>query len=329
MPGAGGRLMASFEQQSAIHERDEDAHAAAVTQAGDVVVRAAIDPTPQGTRARFVATMSSAQLPPLPLPWPTLAKKFRMRPGSTTVVASWTSWGKSWLALELAAHAGIHEHEAVIWTNEMSEEEVVARHVQRQTGISSDDVLDRNADPTDVAIAVKDLGFGAVPCPGWPADEIARHIRHVKPDLAILDHFHQLPGISKHEHAEAAVQALTSAARRPGRTSSSSASSTTSATRKPNAPTRRCATSSPPARCRTSRTTSSSCAASRRATRTPARRGCPTTRCCTSPSSAAPAPRSTSASSSARRACGSWRPSDDVPQYPNARSLPRPSPRRD
>lgn len=210
------RLTASFEQQVAIHDRNEDAYSTALTEASDVVVRAAVDPTPAGTRARFVASMTSPQLPPLPLPWPSLARKFRMRPGSTTVVASWTSWGKSWLAMELASHAGRHEHNAVIWTNEMSEEEVVARHVQRETGISSDDVLDRVADPADVATAVKDLPFAALECPGWPADEIARHIRHVAPDIAILDHFHQLPGISKHEHAEAAVQTLTSAARQAG-----------------------------------------------------------------------------------------------------------------
>lgn len=201
---------------AAIHDRDEDAHAVAAAQATDVVTRAQLDPTPAGARQRFVAALNEPQRPPLPFPWPTLGRRFRMRPGASTVVASWTSWGKSWLALELASHIGAKDCTATIWTNEMDEEELVARHVQRVTGISSDDVLDRQGDPADIATAVKQLPFGIVPAPGWPADDIARHIRHVAPDLAVVDHFHQIPGISEHKVAEHAVQTLTNAARQVG-----------------------------------------------------------------------------------------------------------------
>jgi replicative DNA helicase len=210
------RATAHYHALAAVNERDEDAHAAATARATDVVARAHIDPSPEGARRRFAAAMNEPQLEPLPLPWPTLSRKFRMRPGQTTVLASWTSFGKSWLALELASHAGHHHTGATVWTNEMSEQEVVARYVQRETGISSDDVLDRQGDPADIAIAVKQLPFGVVECPGWPADEIARHIRHVAPGLAVVDHFHQLPGIGKHETAEHAVQVLTSAAAQAG-----------------------------------------------------------------------------------------------------------------
>jgi replicative DNA helicase len=135
------------------------------------------------------------------------------------VVDAWrwrTRMSAHYAAHELAAHAGQHDHQATVWTNEMSEDELIARHVQRTTGIASDDVLDRTADPADTAIAVKQLPFGVVPCPGWPADEIARHIRHVAPDLAVVDHFHQLPGTSEPKAAEHAVQVLTSAAAQAG-----------------------------------------------------------------------------------------------------------------
>lgn len=210
------RITAHHDALAAAHERDENAHAAAAARATDIAVRAAVDPSAEGARARFAATMSAPQLPPIPLPWPSLARRFRMRPGATTVLSSWTSWGKSWVALELATHAAEHGAPSVIWTNEMSEEEVIARYIQRRTAISSDDILDRKGDPADIATAVRDLPFGVVEAHGWPADEIARHIRHVAPDLAIVDHFHQLPGISKHEGAEHAVQALTTAAHQAG-----------------------------------------------------------------------------------------------------------------
>lgn len=210
------RMTAHYEALAHAAERNEDGHAAAAARATDVVSRAVVDPTPQGARQRFAAAMSEPLLTPLPLPWPSLARRFRLRPGATTVIASWTSWAKSWLALELSAHAGEHEHEAVVWTNEMSEQEVVARFIQRETGIQTDDILDRTGDPADVAAAARRLPYGIVEAPTWPADEIARHIRHVKPDLAVVDHFHQLPGISKHEGAEHAVQVLTSAARQAG-----------------------------------------------------------------------------------------------------------------
>jgi replicative DNA helicase len=213
------RLTAHHQALAAVDQRDEAAHTAALTAASGVVAHPHTDPTPTAVGARFAAYLTEPKLPPLPLPWPSLARRFRMRGGQTTVLASWTHWGKSWCALELAAHAGQHDRTAVIWTNEMSEPEIVARQVQRATSIPSDDVLDAQAagaDPAQIAGAIKTLPFGVQECFGWPVDEVARHIRHVAPDLAVLDHFHQLPGISRHEIAEHAVQTLTSAAHQCG-----------------------------------------------------------------------------------------------------------------
>jgi replicative DNA helicase len=213
------QLHAHYRAITAIHERDEAGHAAALAEASGVVAQRHADPTPKAAAQRFAAYLTEPKLPPLPLPWATLSRRFRMRGGQTTVLASWTHWGKSWVALELAAHAGQHGHPAVIWTNEMSEPEIIARQVQRATAITSDDVLDAQAsgaDPAKIVAAARALSFGVQECFGWPVDELARHIRHVAPALAIVDHFHQLPGISRHEIAEHAVQTLTSAAHQCG-----------------------------------------------------------------------------------------------------------------
>jgi replicative DNA helicase len=213
------RRSAHLSAIAAIEQRDEEAHAGALAAASGVVAHAHTDPSPSAVASRFAAYLTEPKLPPLPLPWPSMARRFRMRGGQTTVLASWTSWGKSWVALELAAHAADNDRPAVIWTNEMSEPEIVARQVQRITGIPSDDVLDAQAagvDPAKIAAAVRAIHFGVQECFGWPVEEIARHIRHVAPALAVVDHFHQLPGISRHEIAEHAVQTLTSAAHQCG-----------------------------------------------------------------------------------------------------------------
>lgn len=212
------RITAHYMALAAAQERDETTHAAALAAASDVIAHSHTDPSPMAVATRFATFLTEPKLSPLPLPWPGLARRFRMRGGQTTVLASWTHWGKSWAAVELAAHVGSHGQAAVIWTNEMSEPEIVARQVQRATGINSDDILDAQtgADPEKIAAATRALPFGVQECFGWPVEEVARHIRHQAPALAVLDHFHQLPGISRHEIAEHAVQTLTAAAHQSG-----------------------------------------------------------------------------------------------------------------
>jgi replicative DNA helicase len=220
------RLAAVFDAQAAVHGRDEESLQTALAAATGTAAHATADPRPAAVAARVARRLVDAReenkAASLPLPWPTLARRFRMRPGQTTVLASWTSFGKSWVALELAAHVGqkTSRGAAVIWTNEMSEDELVARQVQRATGVSAERVLDADAAsddrPEDVASALRQLPFGIAECFGWPADEIARHLRHLRPALAVIDHFHQLPGVADRQVADEAVRVLVDAARQTG-----------------------------------------------------------------------------------------------------------------
>jgi hypothetical protein len=132
---------------AAADDRDEDAHAAAVARATDVITRSHLDPTPQGAGSgsspRSTSRNSSRSR----------CRGQRSAAGSRCArrddrLASWTHWGKSWVALELAAHAGSHDHQlASVWTNEMSEEEVIAATSSARPGSASDDVLDAPATP--------------------------------------------------------------------------------------------------------------------------------------------------------------------------------------
>lgn len=207
---------AHLQALAAIAERNEDALTAAEADATRVVAKAAGHLTnPEALGTEMARVFSEPGQPGLPLPWTNLAKKLRLRRRHTTAFGGWTSIGKSMCALELAEHVGREGLHVVFWTNEMSREDLAARTVQRATGLDANLLLDR-AIPADqgqaVLTALRDIPYGVVEAFGWTANDIARHIRHVKPDLAILDHFHALPGAGKNETAEEAVQVLVAAA---------------------------------------------------------------------------------------------------------------------
>lgn len=203
----------------AVVDGDETALAAAEARQHTAVAVGGRHTDPRALGADMARGLSETPARALPLPWPTLARRFHPRPGHTTVLGAWTSMGKSVLGAMWAEHVGRRGGHAVIWTNEMSEEELVARHVQHETRLPADRVLDGDI-PADRAGAVLDclanLPFGTQECFGWNAVQIARHIRQVHPTLAVVDHFHQLPGIGRQDEAEDAVRVLTDAARQSG-----------------------------------------------------------------------------------------------------------------
>jgi replicative DNA helicase len=106
-------------------------------------------------------------------------------------------------------------HRAVIWTNEDTAEEITARHLCRMTGVPAVSIADRRLTEAQIAKLLphfENLPFGVQPCFGWDAKQIGRHIRQVRPAVAVVDHFHALPGVSNTEDVDAAMQALVAAA---------------------------------------------------------------------------------------------------------------------
>lgn len=213
------RLISTFEQQAAIHVEDEAAFDRALQQASELV---ALD-----TDESYVDTVALAdhmcewleQTPdvgmPVPLELSKLGEMVRLRTGHVTVIAGWSHHGKSLLSQMLVAEMGSKGHKAVIWTNEDTTEEIVARHFNRVTGVPAVQIADRKLTPAQTDKIAKELGhlpFGVQPCFGWDATQIGRHIRQVRPAVAVVDHFHALPSVSRTEDIDAAMQTLVAAA---------------------------------------------------------------------------------------------------------------------
>lgn len=151
----------------------------------------------------------------LPAQLPVVARKVRLRVGHMTVLAAWPSGGKTATALQLAAAAGTAGGRVVIWSNEDTAEELVAKHVMSATGVPSSVISDRrlsDARLPDVVAALGQLPFEVQPCHDWSAAQIATHIRQVRPTLAIVDHFHNLAQIGKVAEIDEAIRVLAAAA---------------------------------------------------------------------------------------------------------------------
>jgi replicative DNA helicase len=211
------RRRAGLEQARAAAVGDDDAWRSAYTDAEDVpTVGTDRDPvTREQIAEHMIDWANSDPEPGLPMPWPRLADALRLAAGHCTIWSGWSHIGKSHCVDQVAAEVGRAGGRAVVWINEGVLEERYARQITRDTGVPYERLVRRTLRPDDwpkVLAASQDLPFSIVRAHGRPAEEIARHIRRVKPDLAIVDHFHQLPGVSKTADADQAIQALVAAA---------------------------------------------------------------------------------------------------------------------
>lgn len=215
------RRRAAVSMFAAIDERDDAAVARAVSETEQVAARSVdrhlTDPAELGEHV--AGWLMEPREPGLSLPWPSLERLLKLRPGHTTTWAGWTNIGKSQAADQLAAHTGRSGGHAVLWINEMSREERACRQVVRDTGVNYNHLVDgrvADADATAALGALRSTPFGVVECHGWPALEIAQHIRAVRPDLAVVDHFHALPDVGRTDRADEAVSALVASAAQAG-----------------------------------------------------------------------------------------------------------------
>jgi len=122
-------------------------------------------------------------------------------------------------ALQLAASIGAAGHRVVIWSNEDTAEELVAKHVMAATGIPASIVSDRRLTDSRMKHVLAELGrlpFEVQPCHDWSAAQVASHIRQVRPAVAIVDHFHNLAGIGKVTETDEAIRVLAAVAGQAG-----------------------------------------------------------------------------------------------------------------
>lgn len=138
-----------------------------------------------------------------------------LRPGGTTVIAGWTSMGKSVIADQLLEHARHQGFSACAYINEMSEEERVARTLAARTGVPFAKILGRDMTATQwkrVMDSLPGLPFAIQPCAGWTAADIARHVRAHRWGIFLVDLATLIPASTTAEWADVS-KTLTLAAR--------------------------------------------------------------------------------------------------------------------
>lgn len=119
-----------------------------------------------------------------------------LRRKQVVTVGGWTSNGKSVIydqILDQMAEHGLSVHSYI---NEMSEEERTDRLVARVSGVPHWKIQERATDDRDKKRemdALNGLRIGLTECAGWSAEEIARHIKWNRWDVAGVDIIHEIP----------------------------------------------------------------------------------------------------------------------------------------
>jgi replicative DNA helicase len=213
------RLTATYGQQSAIADMDEDTFGAALAEAHAVVAAGLGDgylgPDVLGNHMLEWLAEDADEGLPVPAELSSLGGMVRLRLGHLLVLGAWPSGGKTALGLSLLAAMGRKGHRAAIWTNEDTAEELVAKYVMSVTGIPSSVISDRKLNDSRMGRVVAEFGrlpFEVQPCHGWTAQQIADHIRQVRPAVAMIDHFHNLSGIGSTPDIDESIRTIAAAA---------------------------------------------------------------------------------------------------------------------
>lgn len=131
-------------------------------------------------------------------PYPRLDKLTMggMRRGQLTLIAGWSSHGKSVFldqTLESATRAGLRTH---LFINEMTKTERVTRMVARLARVPFERISEGRSNQVEmgrILNALERLPFGITNCAGWSADDVAREIKRHRYDVVGIDIFNRFP----------------------------------------------------------------------------------------------------------------------------------------
>lgn len=138
-----------------------------------------------------------------------------LRRKQIVLVGGWTSNGKSVIydqILEHLAEQGLSCHSYI---NEMSEQERMDRTVARLSGVAFSSIYRQELtddEQVKVLAALPSVRVGMTECAGWSAQDIARHIRWNRWDVAGVDIIHEIAHKEERDLAEIA-QTLRAAAK--------------------------------------------------------------------------------------------------------------------
>jgi replicative DNA helicase len=154
-----------------------------------------------------------------PLPWEPLNRALSggFRSGDTTVVAGWSSDGKSLVAGQILDRLGSMGANVCLLTNEMKPVDVVLRGVASRSGVKFRKLL-RGIDglegdePSRVLRALAKFPYPISPVFGKTAGEICSMMRRRRWDLVVLDLFNRLPGRGSTQEVDEMITMLCDAA---------------------------------------------------------------------------------------------------------------------
>jgi replicative DNA helicase len=214
------RKRATDLQAAAIADRNEDAYNAAEAARTEIGRADTTTASPEQLASEWLDWYQADASSAIPLPFPRLnhALNGGLRPGDTTIVAGWTSMGKSSLADQVLAHAAGEGFRGWAYINEMGRTERTTRMVAAESGVSASRMFSRQLTPDDwqrINPHLDRLPFGITVCAGWPAEDIARHIRRHKWDLAVIDLVTRIPA-ERTSDWDRVSGVLTDAARQSG-----------------------------------------------------------------------------------------------------------------
>ena len=139
-----------------------------------------------------------------------------LRPGDVSLIAGWSYHGKSLLCNGLLEYAASSGHACHLYMNEMAKRDRMLRTVATVSGVPFSRLMRKDLDDRArdrVIAALSDLPpVGITDCSGWSGQDIARHIRRHRWELAALDHVHLVPHRDVKE-LDAISAALNAAAR--------------------------------------------------------------------------------------------------------------------
>lgn len=190
-----GRHRTALLMQEAALDRDEGKFASAESavtseeSVKDVVWNA------ERMREALYDSLSGIGTPPIATPWFGLNEALGggLRLGEMTVIAGHTGYGKSVIADQIAECADV----ASVVINEMTPVERYKRFVSRQANVRFNHLraenLSEEASEKVIGFQLEGVEIVNAAEQGWSAVDIVRYLRHRRPTIAVVDHFHLLP----------------------------------------------------------------------------------------------------------------------------------------
>lgn len=175
--------------------RDEDMYAQAERLLA-APLRATVLYDKQRLGYELLTLLEAGEVEALPWPFPRLAELVQMKRGAVTIVAGWTSHGKTTFVDQCARTLNRSEYKVIAWINEMTPIERAQRNVSAVSGIDLSRILRgklRNEEYGPYVKALESIPFDIVDATGWSMEEISRDVRQRRPDVAIVDILHLIP----------------------------------------------------------------------------------------------------------------------------------------